>query len=157
RHGRVRDAHRRQAQGRDRQPRLMGRTSATEVRRLVRPGALRRLPARFRSRVVRPLRRDGLDDLAAILPAASVRTVVDVGAHLGSVAARCLETFPAARVIGVEADARSAAGLRARFADEPRFELVEAAAADVDAGRRSFYATPTGTTSSLLAPLDETA
>jgi FkbM family methyltransferase len=133
----------------------MARPTASDLRRKLRPGALRRVEARFRLRVVRPLQRDGLADLVHVLPASSVRTVIDVGVHAGSLSADYLEAFPAARVIGVEADSRSTGPLRTRFADEPRFELVEAAASDVDGERVTFYATPASTTSSLLAPIDD--
>ena len=60
----------------------MGRPSGSDLRRALRPDSLRRIEVRFRSRVLRPLRRDGLADLVHILPAASVRTVVDVGVNM---------------------------------------------------------------------------
>jgi len=131
--------------------------SGSRLRRVFRPGSLHRIQARYQSRIVRPLRRDGLDDLAHILPAASVRAVIDVGVHLGNASADYLRVFPSARVIGVEADARSTPQLRSRFAAEPRYELVEAAAAAVDGERRTFYALPDSGTSSLQTPLEDQA
>lgn len=135
----------------------MREASASRLRRALSPRSLRRIGVRCQTKIVRPLRRDGLEDLAHILAAPSVRTVLDVGVHVGNMSADFLRTFPAAQVIGVEADERSTRQLRQRLGGEPRFELIEAAAAAVDGERLAFYALPVGGTSSLQRPLDDGA
>lgn len=67
----------------------------------------------------------GLRDLAAAGP--PVRTVLDLGAHLGSFTVAVKALWPEARVLAAEPDPDSAALFRANAADLDGVELVEAA------------------------------
>ena len=92
-----------------------------------------------------------LDILASTLAAALPRrtpTIVDLGIGTGSVAARCLEAKPGARVIGIDEDEGMLAAARARLGRRPRlifgsYERVPLPACDAFVASLSLHHLPT--------------
>lgn len=105
---------------------------------------------RFHRRV--PLGRDALADVTRIHPG-TIRTVLDVGAHVGQSAAHFADVFPVARITSFEPDPASFEQLRALASGYPRVTAVNAAVGDRE-GEASFFVNAFSQTNSLLRPRD---
>lgn len=119
----------------------MAETWRRRLRRVLERGAGVRL---FRTL---PAGVDLASDMRRWLPGLEVQTVFDIGAHKGSAAAAALQAWPGAVVHAFEPEPTAFAGLRRRFAREPRVRLRQLALG-AGPGRQGFVSK--GSTSRLV-------
>lgn len=93
--------------------------------------------------------RDPFADQQRLLGASGAQTILDVGAHTGSVAAQYLRSFPRAAVYAFEPAPDAFAELQARFAGTDRVEPIRSAVGD-SIGTADFYVNAYAPASSLL-------
>ncbi len=84
----------------------------------------------------------------------SLRTCVDAGAHAGSWTSVLLDLFSPERVIALECEPRMVDGLKSRFRNASRVNIVDAALA-AGSGTATFYQLQHPASSSLLRPRAE--
>jgi FkbM family methyltransferase len=107
-------------------------------------------PYRLLKRI--PLGHDALADVTRIHPG-TIRTVFDVGAHIGQSAALFSDTFPDAQIHSFEPDPHSFAALRQLASGYPAVTAVNAAVGDRE-GEATFFVNTFSQTNSLLRPRD---
>lgn len=124
--------------------------TAKLMRQLRRGGARRAAGLRV---AISPSRRNAMHNSRLdLLPGRELETlglVVDVGANVGDWSAALLEVAAPHRVIALEPGPETAEQLRARFCDDPRVRVVEAAAGPSN-GRTSFHVTQHSHASSVV-------
>jgi len=131
---------------------MKSKSSSFLRRYLLRKDFFHRVKTHVRVNILRRLHKDGFDDQAFILAETPVKTIFDVGANIGSVAADYLERFPHADVFCFEPLPDAIIALERRFRHNPRLKIIKEAVSNTPGQTVSFFVKPLGGMSSLYRP-----